>query len=60
MAPVIMFHSVIDNPEPVNLVTPPSITWISNIKTPMPIHIATGLDEFFIMPAKVGESGHWQ
>jgi len=34
-----------DNPDPVNRVTPPRITWITNIQTPNIIQLATGREE---------------
>ena len=44
-APKIGFHSVIDKPEPVSLVIPPSNTWIMSIPTPKKIQLATILVE---------------
>ena len=54
------FHSVMDKPEPVNLVMPPSMTWMVSIPTPKNTQLATEADGsgekgFFIMPAKVRE-----
>ena len=44
-APMTGFHSVIDRPDPVNLVMPPSNTWMIIINTPISNQIATGLEE---------------
>src|SRR6478752_7544600 len=57
-APVTTFHSVIESPEPVNRVIPPSITWINNITTPVTIQalthrLAFSFSTFEIMVAKV-------
>lgn len=58
--PVITSHSVIDNPDPVNLVMPPSITCTSNIKMPINTQFATARElfcanGFSMMPAKVAQ-----
>ena len=61
-APNIGFHSVIDNPDPVNRVIPPNTTWIIIMPTPTNNHMATGLEERckleeYIRLTKVGRAG---
>jgi hypothetical protein len=42
---VITSHSVIDKPEPVSRVMPPSITWMMIMATPITSQVATGLED---------------
>ena len=42
---MIGFHSVMERPDPVSLVIPPSNTWIMIITTPVNNQIATGLED---------------
>ena len=44
-APRIGFHSVMDSPEPVSLVIPPSNIWIINMARPISNQIATGRED---------------
>ena len=57
IVPVMTFHSVMDSPEPVRRVTPPSTTWMMSMMIPIPIQMATGRYELFIMDAKVRRGG---
>jgi hypothetical protein len=43
--PVMGFHSVMDKPDSVSLVMPPSKTWIIIIATPINSHIAIGFED---------------
>src|SRR5687768_17071533 len=47
-APMIGFHSVMERPEPVSRVIPPSRTWIMIMPTPTNNQMATGLEDLFV------------